>query len=177
MEVASLVRKNSLVGSMSLIFVFTGLMTISAYIRIPLFFTPVPLTLQTLVLYFSIIILRKKAFAPQMIYLALGFGGLAVFTNGGSGFLYLLGPTGGYLFGFLFVAGVFPYLYPAKNSFSGSLAFFTLASLVIYIFGLSHLVFFNHLSLSAALLSGLYPFIPGAIIKIILVSSFAARYR
>ncbi len=177
MQATSLVRKNSLVNDISLIFVFSGLMVLSACIRIPLFFTPVPFTLQTLILYASIIVLRKKAFFSQLIYLALGSGGLSVFANGGAGLIYLFGPTGGYLLGFLFVAVVFPYLYPTKKSFISSLAFFTLASAVIYLFGLVHLVFFHRLSISVALLSGFYPFIPGAIVKIVIASGFAARCK
>lgn len=176
MQTASLARKYSLVGSAAVVIVFTFLMAGSAYLRIPLFFTPVPLTLQTLVLYLSLPVLKKKAGLSQVLYVFLGISGFAVFTNGGAGFLYLLGPTGGYLLGFLSVAFVFPYFLPERTTYFKSFLFFSLAAGLIYFCGLSWLILFHHFSVPAALTAGFYPFIPSALIKIAIASIFSVNY-
>ena len=88
---------------------FIALTALSAFVRIPLFFTPVPLTLQTFFVLLSGALLgRKLGVLAQAAYLSLGLTGQQVFTGTGSGSLYLLGPTGGYVVGFVlasFLAG------------------------------------------------------------------------
>ena len=85
MKTAILSRKNYLALRACLVFSFSILMAVSAYVRVPLFFTPVPLTLQTFVFYLSIIFLKRQAIFSQVIYLFLGATGLPVFTNAGAG--------------------------------------------------------------------------------------------
>jgi biotin transport system substrate-specific component len=160
-----------------LVFLFSFLMILSAYVRIPLFFTPVPLTLQTLVLYLSLIFLKDRAPLSQLLYVGLGLAGFPVFANGGAGLLYLWGPTGGYIAGFVVVSCLFGYLFPKRPSVAGAVIFFSAAALGVYAFGLAHLVFFHGFSLQGALLAGLYPFVPGALIKISTASAFAARHK
>ena len=85
---------------------FTLLTVLGAYIRLPLPFTPVPITAQTFFVFLSGLCLGKRwASISQIAYLLLGVGGLSVFTGGG-GFFYLVGPTGGYLFGFIVASWV-----------------------------------------------------------------------
>ncbi|MBU1112405.1 MAG: biotin transporter BioY [Candidatus Omnitrophica bacterium] len=175
MKSACLVQKNSLACNLSLIAAFSIFMVLSAYIRIPLFFTPVPLTLQTLVVYLSLVVLKKRAVFSQSFYLLLGLGGFSVFTNGGAGAIYLLGPTGGYLIGFLAVALLFPYFLPKKISLTKALLFFSAAGSMIYVFGLSWLIGLHHLSLSQALIAGLYPFVIGEAFKIAIASFWLLR--
>ena len=79
---------------------FAGATAVSAHIRIPLPFTPVPLTLQTLVVLVAGGLLGARLGAlSQLEYILLGLLGLPVFTTG-----TLLGPTGGYIIGFVFAA-------------------------------------------------------------------------
>ena len=80
-----------------------------AQIRIPLFFTPVPLTGQTfaVILVGALLGSRKGAFAA-LCYLVEGAAGMPVWAGGSAGLLNLLGPTGGYLF-----------LYPLQAFFIG----------------------------------------------------------
>ena len=87
---------------------FFTLFTISgAYIRLPLPFTPVPVTLQTFtVLLAGAVLGRKLGISSQVLYVALGCTGLPVFANAQAGLLYLMGPTGGYLIGFALAAWV-----------------------------------------------------------------------
>ena len=80
----------------------TALLAISSKIRTP--FAPVPATMQTfVVLFLGMILGFRLAVATVILYLIEGSIGLPVFANGG-GFIYLLGPTGGYLIGFVFTA-------------------------------------------------------------------------
>ncbi|MFH1503881.1 MAG: biotin transporter BioY [Candidatus Omnitrophota bacterium] len=177
MRAVSLDRSYPVVREISLIAAFTFLMSMSAYVRVPLFFTPVPLTMQTLILFLSIIALKKRAVISQLFYILLGTAGLPVFTNGGCGILYLAGPTGGYLMGFLIAAAVFPYLLPKENCLRKNVLFFSAAAIVVYCFGIAWLVLIHRFSFSAALIAGFYPFIPGAVIKIALASFLSLSIR
>src|SRR3989338_9411909 len=84
---------------------FAALTGAVAWFKIPLPFTPVPITLQTLMVLLSGAVLGPYYGAVSMgIYLALGAIGLPVFAGGGSGIGSLLGPTGGYLFSYFIAA-------------------------------------------------------------------------
>ncbi|MDD3295745.1 MAG: biotin transporter BioY [Candidatus Omnitrophica bacterium] len=176
MREISLTYNRSLCRQIAGTFAFTILMVLAASVRIPLFFTPVPLTLQTLIVFLSIAALGRGAVFSQALYLILGFSGLPVFTNGGSGLMYLMGPTGGYLLGFVFVALIMPYFLPKERSFLKMLVFFTMAFLGIYFLGVNWLVFVYKLSLPAALAAGFYPFIPVAAMKITIASAISLKY-
>lgn len=81
----------------------TLILAISANIKVP--FYPVPMTLQT----FAVMALAaaygsRLAVATVLAYLLEGALGLPVFANAGSGLLYFLGPTGGFLIGFILLA-------------------------------------------------------------------------
>ena len=177
MRVESIAKVHPAVAAASLVVFFTLLMVLSAFVRIPLFFTPVPLTMQTLVVYLSMVVLREKASFSQILYLMLGAAGLPVFTNAGAGLLYLAGPTGGYLIGFIAAAVVLGRCLPEKLTFSKSILLFSLAALVVYLCGMSWLIGVHKFSLLQAFLAGLVPFIPGEAIKITFASLFAVRYR
>jgi biotin transport system substrate-specific component len=171
MKTIALTAKNTMVRDTSLVLSFSILMAISSHIRIPFLFTPVPLTLQTFVLYLSLVFLKRKAIYAQGVYLLLGILGLPVFTNAGSGLLYFLGPTAGYLFGFLFVALVFPFFSEGKQTYFKNLCYFSLAAICLYSFGVAWLMAMYRFSLSAALLAGALPFVFGEIFKIGLAST------
>src|SRR3989338_5867789 len=80
---------------------FAALTGAVAWFKIPLPFTPVPITLQTLMVLLSGAMLGSYYGALSMIiYLILGALGLPVFAGGSSGVGALLGPTGGYLFSY-----------------------------------------------------------------------------
>src|SRR5258707_1130777 len=86
---------------------FTLLSVIGAKIRVPIPFTPVPATLQILpVLLAGLFLGARGGAASQIAYLALGLAGVPVFALPGGGPGYLLGPTGGYLIGFVAAAFV-----------------------------------------------------------------------
>lgn len=171
----SLSRKMSLTWDISLIAIFGFLMVISAYVRIPLFFSPVPITMQTFVLFLSILVLGKKAAFSQIIYLLLGMGGLPVFSNAGFGALYLLGPTGGYIVGFLLTAAILPFVLPKNKTFIKMFFIFLAAATFYLSLGAGWLVLFHKFSVSAAISLGIAPFIIGETLKILVVLSLPLR--
>jgi biotin transport system substrate-specific component len=90
---------------------FSLLIGLAAQVAVPLPFTPVPLTVQTLaVLATGALLGRTRGLLAVALYVAEGCAGLPVFSGGRAGIAHLLGPTGGYLAGFLaaaWLAGMF----------------------------------------------------------------------
>ncbi|MFA5039091.1 MAG: biotin transporter BioY [Candidatus Omnitrophota bacterium] len=81
------------------------LLCLSAFIRIPLFFSPVPVTMQTFVVFLiGGIMSPALACASIALYISAGIFGAPFFANAGWGIPYVLGPTGGYLLGFFSAA-------------------------------------------------------------------------
>ena len=142
------------------------LLAISSKVQIPL--TPVPVTLQTLVLLvMSMFLGWRGAVGATSLYLFQGAIGLPVFAHGG-GFIILFGPTGGYLFGFLIASLVVGYLAEKGWDKSVLLTFtsMTIGTLIIYLFGVIWLSYLK--DLNTALVFGLLPFITPDILKICL---------
>lgn len=117
---------------------------ISAKIQVPLW--PVPMTMQTYaVLALAAFMGRRLAVATVFLYLLEGLAGLPVFSGPVAGYMYLMGPTGGYLVGFLMAAYVVGYLAERgwdRKIFS-ALVMMTLGHFLIFIFGLSWLIALN----------------------------------
>ncbi|MFA4933633.1 MAG: biotin transporter BioY [Candidatus Omnitrophota bacterium] len=150
--------------------VFIIFTTLSAFVRIPLPFTPVPFTLQTFFVLLSGALLgRKLGVFTQCSYMFLGLTGLSVFTGSGSGALYLLGPTGGYIVGFIFSSFLAARLFEKeeKNHLIIFLRFLS-ADIIILASGMLWLKVSLSCSLSQAFLIGFFPFLLGNVFKIIL---------
>ena len=142
---------------------------ISAQITINLPFSPVPITAQTLVVLLTGLFLGKNLGAASIAaYLAQGAAGLPLFAGGKSGLVTLFGPTGGYLFGFLAAAYIVGMLSELRNQRSLFQASSTLivGNIIIYIFGLVWLA--RYVGESQVLQLGLYPFLIGDLLKILL---------
>lgn len=104
LEVPALAGRRTLATTIAWVTAFVTLQAIGAHIRIPVPGSPVPLTMQTFFVLLSGACLGARTGAvTQGAYLSLGACGLPMFT-GGAGFLYVFGPTGGYLFGFVMAA-------------------------------------------------------------------------
>ena len=151
---------------------FNLLLVGSAYISINLPFSPVPITGQTFgVLLIAMALGRVRATAVVAAYLLEGVAGLPVFAGGATGPGILLGPTGGYLVGFVAAAWTVGYLADMgwdKNIFKSVLAM-TTGTALIFVFGLAQLSLF--LNWESLLVAGLIPFLPGAALKIALASA------
>lgn len=134
---------------------------------LPLPFSPVPISLGFLAVYFVVTVLGMKlGTLSVLIYILLGTVGLPVFTNFSGGIGKLLGPTGGYIIGYIFMALICGYF---VDKWPGSLALtavgMALGSVVCYLFGTVWLAYQANLSFSAALAAGVLPYIPGDLVK------------
>ena len=175
-----LTREISLTGSarsliMTVLFAF--LTFAGAMIRIPLPMTPVPVTLQTFVLFMAVYYLKPKELGmSQLIYVIVGLVGAPVFAAGVTGMLALVGPTAGYLAGFI-VAGVVMCLIKEKirPGFAGMAAVFAAGITIIYIMGAVHLVLAYKMSVANAFLAGIAPFLAADAAKLLIASSFALK--
>jgi len=153
---------------LSFVALFAALTAVGGFISIP--FYPVPLTLQVFFVLLSGTILGKKLGAlSQIIYLGLGAIGAPVFHNFTGGVGILLGPTGGFLIGFIpgaYTAGlVYERFNNDKIRFSGLI----LSLVPIYAIGILWLSFITGMPTEKAILVGGIPFIPGDFVKSIIV--------
>ena len=135
---------------------------LGAFVRIPLPFTPVPLTFQTFFVLLSGAMLGKKYGAlSQAAYMGLGMAGIGVFT-GGAGLAYLMGPTGGYIIGFIAAAFLTGWMIRLKETAGLAWIFISMLSgaAVILIAGGLWLIQILHINPAKAYFIGIMPFIP-----------------
>ncbi len=141
---------------------------ILAQVKIPLPFTPVPLTGQTFaVLLIAAVLGSKRGSASMAFYIALGTFGLPVFAGGAAGMAYLSGATFGYLIGFVLAAYVIGLLAERglERNIRTSVLPFLVGTVIIYACGVSWLAILLG-SFSKAVAAGLVPFVVGDIIKL-----------
>lgn len=164
---------------LTLIGVMTAVTCVLAPFSIPLPFSPVPISLTNLVIYITVFVLGMKfSTVSYIIYLLLGIVGLPVFSGFSGGPGKLVGPTGGYLTGFIFLAIIAGYF---VDHFSGrrslAVAGMVIGTIVCYLFGTVWLASQMELSFSAALSIGVLPYLPGDIIKIIIACILGPKLR
>jgi len=150
----------------------SAIIALSALISIRLPFSPVPVTAQTMaVLLMGAMMGKTRAVASVLLYLAQGIAGLPVFAGGMFGAAYLLGPTGGYLIGFLPAVIITGHLAERGWDRKVSSAFMAMlaGNIAIYAVGLPWLAAYVGANRVFAL--GLAPFLPGDIIKLVLAAS------
>ena len=137
MEIAKIYQNQKILKSLIIIFISSIALIISAKIKIP--FYPVPMTMQTfVVLFIGISFGYKIGLATVSLYLFEGMIGLPVFSNSpekGVGLIYFMGPTMGYLVGFLFATFFAGYMNFKNNIFLNFIKLVFSVSF-IYIFGL-----------------------------------------
>ncbi len=147
------------------------LVALAARIAVPLPFTPVPITGQTLaVLLVGALLGSVRGGLSMLLYLAQGAAGLPVFAAGNAGAAYLLGPTGGYLLGF--VAGAFLTGLLAERGWDRHIGTTMLAMLLgkaaIFAPGLGWLALV--VGSENVWATGLIPFLPGIAVKVTLAA-------
>ena len=147
----------------------SALIALSAWIAVPLPFSPVPVTAQTFaVLLVGSALGARRGAASALAYLAEGAAGMPVFAGGAAGAHVLAGPTGGYLAGF--VLGAFVCGALAERGFDRrpvtTVASMVVGNIAILVPGLLWLSRF--VGAERVLQLGLYPFIPGDVVKIAL---------
>jgi len=153
---------------------FTALTWLGAHIYIPLSGTPVPITMQTLFVLLSGAILGKRL-GPlsQILYLTLGAAGIPFFATGSFGMFHLLGPTGGYILGFIAASYIIGRMLKEKDSLISIITAFVVGSIAIFAFGAGWLAFGLGFGIKNALYLGVIPFVPGCIIKIVIATIIA----
>ncbi len=162
-------KKSAVLFDLALIIGGSLLVALSAQIAVGY---RVPITAQTFaVLTLAALLGPRRAALCLIAYTAEGAAGLPVFAQGKAGFAALRGLTGGYLIGFVPAAYIVGFL--ARNGWdrriSTTILAMILGNVIIYAFGLlwlSVLVGFH-----SALAGGLYPFIPGDLLKIALAAA------
>lgn len=157
---------------------FAALTAAVSPIKIPLGFTPVPITLQTLMVLLAGALLGANLGAlSQFLYVLVGTLGLPVFAGGGSGFGALFGPSGGYLFGFIAAAYVVGKLVERakKPSYLQLVIAMLIGSLVVYLFGVTGGLIVTGLPLTQILVGWVLPFIIGDVIKLIIAATIAYK--
>jgi len=147
---------------------FAGLTALGAFVRVPLPFTPVPLTFQVFFVLLSAMVLGSRAVLSQALYIILGLAGLPVFA-GASGFAHLAGPTGGYILGFAAAAWTISKIKGA-GIFRNILAL-SAGLAVIYVLGSVQLGLWLKLGLLKTVQLGILPFIPGDLLKLAAVAA------
>ncbi len=158
---------------------FSAVIALSARIAVFLPFTPVPITAQTLAVLLTGAALGSKRGALALLaYIAEGLAGLPVFSAGRSGLPILLGPSGGYIWGFLIAAFVVGYLAERgwdRKVWTTALAML-IGTVVIYLFGVPQLALVLSptsgaaLGFDKALTLGVLPFLPGDAIKLLIAA-------
>lgn len=162
--------KHMSTAQMTMTALMTAITCILAPMALPIPISPVPISLTNLVIFFMAYILGMKlSVASYVLYLLLGTVGLPVFSGFTGGVGKLLGPTGGYLIGFIFlaaIAGFFVEKFPAKIYMH--VVGMIIGMAICYIFGTAWLAGQLGMSFVAALGIGVIPYLPGDTAKIII---------
>lgn len=151
---------------------FVALITLGSYIVIPLPFSPVPIALQSgFVILAGLLLPLRWAVASVGGYLLLGALGLPLFAGGTGGLGHILGPTGGYLLGYLPAVAITAVLAgdsPWRNGLAGAVG-----SLLIYALGVPWLGVVQGLSPLQAVSLGMLPFLIGDALKVVAAALLA----
>lgn len=164
--------RRTLTGKIFLAVSATAFVTLCAHVSLPLYFTPVPLTLQTMaVILVGLTLGPSLGSAAMVLYLAEGAMGLPVFSpHGPGGIAQLLGPTAGYLFSYPIAAtaagGVVRAIRVGRSQFPVAILAGLSASVFIFAMGAVWIAYLLHLDAATAWHVGVAPFLPGEILKI-----------
>ena len=155
---------------------FTALTVVCAQIAIPL---PgdVPLSLATFAVFLSGALLGRFGGAVSMtVYLLLGAVGVPVFAGFRGGFDRVVGPTGGYIIGYIFMALVIGIIVSAFGTrFFVCIAAMLAGTTVLYAFGTAWYMISTGTAFWPAMMGCVLPFLPGDAVKILLASFCAVR--
>jgi biotin transport system substrate-specific component len=142
-----------------------ALTAVGAYIHVPI--GPVPIVLSTLFVLLSGLLLGSRwGMASMGLYLLVGAIGMPVFAGGKGGFAHFLGPTGGYLFGYVLASWITGFI---SERSQGSLILDVFAviigSLTIYGLGVPWLKMVTQMSWPKTFIVGIAPFLIGDAVK------------
>jgi biotin transport system substrate-specific component len=164
-----LFKQKNLLVDIYLVGLSVVFMALMANIGIPLW--PVPITMQTFgVFVIALFFGSRKGFVAMLSYVLAGAVGLGVFARFNSGLPAIVGPTGGYIIGFLVCVYAVGWMIERGygRTMKSVLACMIFGNAIIYIHGLTVLRFFMwDASLWELLMAGMVPFLVGDILKIV----------
>ena len=163
---------------MMLISLFSALTAVGAFVSIPIGL--VPISLQNLFTLLSGMVLGSKlGTLSQLIYILLGMVGLPVFSGFRGGLGVLLGPTGGFLTGFVISTYIVGKLIEQieDDRIWAYLVTGLLGIIIIYTCGVAQLMIITEIGVKKAVIVGVVPFLPGDLLKIIIASFLAVRIK
>ncbi|HTV13883.1 MAG TPA: biotin transporter BioY [Acidobacteriaceae bacterium] len=157
------------------------LVAVCAHIMVPLWFTPVPITLQTFaVLLLGLVLSPGVAASAMALYLLEGMAGLPVLSPIGSvGFLHIFGLTGGYLLSYPASAALTGWLRYriGRGGFAASTAAAAVGSVVILIAGAAWFAIVSHQPAGTVFTLSVAPFLPGDMLKVAAAAGIATGLR
>lgn len=165
-------RRQAILYDTVLVLTGAALVALAAQVAVYLPFNPVPVSGQTLaVLLVGALLGSRRGMLSLLVYLLEGAFGLPVFAGGVGGVVTLLGPTGGYLLGFVAAACLAGGLAERgwDRRVGTTLAAMALGSAVIDMVGVARLAAFT--GLGDAVVLGLVPFVPGDVVKVLLAAA------
>lgn len=164
-------------GQLVITALFTAIMCIFGPLALPI--GPVPISLTNFVIYIAVFLLGTKlGTLSYVIYLLLGAVGLPVFSGFTGGLSKLVGPTGGYLFGFLPMAIILGACISKGAGKKWKFAIgMTIATGVAFFFGTLWFVMQMQCELWYALGACVFPFLPGEVVKIVLAVGLGSEIR
>ena len=157
----------------------TLFLAVCAHLSVPLWFTPVPISVQPFgVLVVGLLLGPTLGFLTLAAYLVEGACGLPVFApQGAPGLLHLLGPSGGYLLAYPFAGALAGMLWQRGRGFVRAAAAGLAAEVVIFTSGACWLALVAHQGLQLTLRTAVLPFLPGDLLKICAAAAVAVSVR
>ena len=177
---AAKTRTAAWLRSTGIVLAGSALVAVCAHLALPLYFTPVPLSLAPFaVLVLGLLLRPGLAAATLVAYLAEGALGLPVFspTPALPGLAHLIGPTGGYLLSYPLAAALIAFMVSRfGRSFVPAALASALGSFVILASGALWLAALSHTSIASAFTLGVLPFLPGDALKVAAAAGIAAGF-
>lgn len=194
-ETVPITKRKLTVYQMALTGLMTAVLCVLGPVSLAIPVSPVPISLGSLAVYLTVSILGTRlGFLSCVLYLLLGLIGLPVFSGYAGGAGKLLGPTGGYLIGYLFLVLVSGFFLEHAEERTGhekgcgrgngkgcggglKFAGLLLGTGILYLFGTLWLSFGAGMSFYQALWAGVIPFIPGDIVKMLVALFLGTTVR
>ena len=157
------------ISEITIIGLMTAIICVLGPLSIPIPFSVVPISFTNLAIYFTVFILGwKKGTISYLVYLLIGLVGVPVFSGFSAGPGKLVGPTGGYLIGFIFLAIISGFFI---EKFKGKILMYVVGMVlgltITYIMGTAWLAYQVGLTFKEGLLMGVIPYLPGDVLKIV----------
>ena len=171
-------KKSFTTFQMALIAVMAAITCILGPLSIPIPVSPVPISLTNLAIYLTVCLLGWKfGTISYLIYLLIGIAGLPVFSSFSSGFAKLLGPTGGYLIGFIPMAIIAGIVIDKFTNRGIQILGMIVGTAICYAFGTAWFCLQAGYTVGAALAVCVIPFIPADLCKMVIAMIIGPMVR